>query len=147
MITFSIFWHLRATAERCTRSCCILRTLSVPSHPLSLARTLFEWERGTNLACRAATAAASYVDPPSVSQLKHLRVRVAIRRCALTDVILAVTQSCQFSKELADGRRYRPQRVRIRGSSAWKACTFMKKSCLQKDEIWNQQQQQQLLRC
>lgn len=69
---------------------------SAPAHPLSLASTGFKWVRGTNFTCQAVKTAASCLDTPQMSQLKHLTVRVAIKRCALTDVLVEVTQRCQF---------------------------------------------------
>lgn len=63
-------------------------TLSAPSHPLSLVWMVLEWEKGTAFASKAAETAASCVDTPNVSQLKHLTVRVAIKRCAQADVLL-----------------------------------------------------------
>jgi len=80
-----------------------------------LAGTALEWETGTDFACEAAKTAASCVDTPSMSQLKHLTVRVAIKRCAQTDVLLVVTQSRHFSGELADGRRRRQIRDQLLG--------------------------------
>lgn len=74
---------------------------SVPAHPLSLASTLFEWVRGTSFTCQAVKTAASCVDTSQMPQLKHLTERVAIKRCALADVLMEVTQSCQIWEELA----------------------------------------------
>lgn len=73
----------------------------------TISPTLLGWGcirvgAGTDYACEAANCASSCADTPCVRQLKHLTVRVAIRRRAQTDVF---TRSCQFSKTLADGRR------------------------------------------
>lgn len=74
-----------------------------PQHQLTHSTWLsavFKWVRGTNFTFQAVRAAASCLDTPQMSQLKHLTARVAIKRCAVTDVLVEVTQGCQFLREI-----------------------------------------------
>lgn len=73
---------------------------SAPAHPLDLASTVFKWVRGTNFTCQAVRTATSCLDTPQMSKPKHLTARVAIKRCAVTDVLVEVTRGCQFLREI-----------------------------------------------